>query len=87
MFCLVKNYFIYILYIVCIYLFDPQHIESAIQDCTRAIELDPDYVKAYIRRSKLYERNDKLDEALEDLKKVLEIDRNYTEAAYNARVY
>lgn len=43
-------------------------------------------MKAYIRRSKLYERSDKLDEALEDLKKVLEIDRNYTEAAYNARV-
>lgn len=63
-----------------------QHIESAIQDCTRAIELDPDYLKAYIRRSKLFERNDKLDEALEDLKKILEIDRNYAEAAYNARV-
>lgn len=70
-----------------VYLSNPQHIEGAIQDCTRAIELDPDYVKAFIRRSKLYERNDKLDEALEDLKKVLEIDRNYTEAAYNARVY
>lgn len=55
-------------------------------DCTRAIELDPDYLKAYLRRSKLYERNDKLDEALEDLKKVLEIDRNYAEAAYSARV-
>lgn len=63
-----------------------QHIESAIQDCTRAIELDPYYVKALIRRSKLFERNDKLDEALEDLKKVLEIDGNYTEAAHNARV-
>lgn len=63
-----------------------QNIESAIQDCTRAIELDPDYLKAYIRRSKLFERNDKLDEALEDLKKVLEIDRNHVESAYNARV-
>lgn len=73
-----------ILYIL--YLSYLQHIESAIQDCTRAIELDPDYLKAYIRRSKLFERNDKLDEALDDLKKVLEIDRNYTEAAYNARV-
>lgn len=64
----------------------PQNIESAIQDCTRAIELDSDYLKAYVRRSKLFERNDKLDEALEDLKKVLEIDRNYTEAMYNAKV-
>lgn len=63
-----------------------QNIESAIQDCTRAIELDPDYLKAYVRRSKLFERNDKLDEALEDLKKVLEIDRNHVESAYNARV-
>jgi len=34
----------------------------------------------------LFERNDKLDEALDDLKKVLEIDRNYAEVAYNARV-
>jgi tetratricopeptide (TPR) repeat protein len=63
-----------------------QNIESAIQDCTRAIELDPNYLKAYIRRSKLFERNDKLDEALEDLKKVLDIDRNHVESAYNARV-
>jgi len=34
----------------------------------------------------LFERNDKLDEALDDLKKVLEIDQNYAEVAYNARV-
>lgn len=70
-------------YLLLIYL---KHIESAIQDCTRAIELNPDYLKAYIRRSKLFERNDKLDEALEDLKKVLELDCDYAEAAYNARV-
>jgi len=34
----------------------------------------------------LFERNDKLDEALDDLKKVLEIDKSYVEAAYNAQV-
>lgn len=34
----------------------------------------------------MFERNDKLDEALDDLKKVLEIDKNYAEVAYNARV-
>ncbi|XP_050435812.1 tetratricopeptide repeat protein 1 [Adelges cooleyi] len=62
------------------------NIESAIQDCTRAIELDPSYLKAYIRRSKLYERNDKLDEALEDLKKVIEVDKYYGEAAYHATI-
>ncbi|CAH1722817.1 tetratricopeptide repeat protein 1 [Aphis gossypii] len=62
------------------------NIESAIQDCTHAIELDPDYLRAYTRRSKLFERNDKLDEALDDLKKVLEIDPRYGEVAYDARV-
>lgn len=68
------------------YLFYLQNIESAIQDCTHAIELDPDYLRAYTRRSKLFERNDKLDEALDDLKKVLEIDPRYGEVAYDARV-
>lgn len=32
------------------------------------------------RRAKLYEENDKLDESLEDYKKVLELDSNCTEA-------
>lgn len=32
------------------------------------------------RRAKLYEENDKLDESLEDFKKVLELDSNCTEA-------
>jgi len=63
-----------------------QDIESAIKDCTRAIELDSYYIKAYLRRSKLFERNDKLDEALRDLKKVIEIDHRYPEVAYNATV-
>lgn len=69
------------LYLICL-----KHIESAIQDCTRAIELNPNYLKVYIRRSKLLERTDKLDEALEDIKKVLEIDCVHVEAAYYARV-
>ncbi|KAK6622421.1 hypothetical protein RUM44_002232 [Polyplax serrata] len=53
---------------------------EAIDDCTKAVELNPNYVKAYIRRAKLYEDTDKLDEALEDYKKILELDPNYSEA-------
>ncbi|XP_033209607.1 tetratricopeptide repeat protein 1 [Belonocnema kinseyi] len=53
---------------------------SAIRDCTKAIELDPNYVKAYLRRANLYEETDKLDEALEDFKKVLTFDPSHTES-------
>ncbi|TRZ03803.1 hypothetical protein DNTS_027795 [Danionella cerebrum] len=48
--------------------------ESAISDCSKAIELNPDYIRAILRRAELYEKTDKLDEALEDYKTVLEKD-------------
>ncbi|XP_068565411.1 tetratricopeptide repeat protein 1 [Cebidichthys violaceus] len=54
--------------------------DKAILDCTRAIELNPDYVRALLRRAELHEQTDKLDEALEDYKKVLDLDQNQTTA-------
>ncbi|XP_010869519.2 tetratricopeptide repeat protein 1 [Esox lucius] len=48
--------------------------ENAIADCTKAIELNPSYVRAILRRAELYEKTDKLDEALEDYKTALEKD-------------
>lgn len=48
--------------------------ESAIADCSEAIKLNPTYLKAIMRRAELYEKTDKLDEALEDYKKTLELD-------------
>lgn len=54
--------------------------EKAISDCTRATELNPDYVRAWLRRAELHEQTEKLDEALEDYKKVLELDPNQTNA-------
>lgn len=59
--------------------------ESAISDCTKAIELNPDYTKAYIRRAQLHEETEKLDEALEDFKKVLTFDPGHKEANYAVR--
>ncbi|KAI4501113.1 hypothetical protein M0802_003916 [Mischocyttarus mexicanus] len=59
--------------------------ESAISDCTKAIELNPSYVKAYVRRAQLYEEVDKLDEALEDYKKILTFDPTHSEANYAVR--
>ncbi|KAL8211705.1 UNVERIFIED_CONTAM: Tetratricopeptide repeat protein 1 [Gekko kuhli] len=48
--------------------------EAAIGDCSKALELNPDYIKALLRRAELYEKTEKLDEALEDYKTVLEKD-------------
>lgn len=45
-----------------------------------AIELNPDYVRALLRRAELYEQTEKLDEALEDYKKVLDHDPNQASA-------
>ncbi|XP_026749366.1 tetratricopeptide repeat protein 1-like [Galleria mellonella] len=53
---------------------------KAIKDCTKAIELDEKYVKAYIRRAQSYEATDKLDESLADYKKILELDPGHKEA-------
>ncbi|XP_074865694.1 tetratricopeptide repeat protein 1 isoform X2 [Carettochelys insculpta] len=48
--------------------------EAALSDCSKAIELDPNYIRALLRRAELYEKTEKLDEALEDYKIVLEKD-------------
>lgn len=53
---------------------------SAIDDCTKAIEHNPKYLKALLRRATLYEEEDKLDESLEDFKKILELDPANVEA-------
>ncbi|XP_065211133.1 tetratricopeptide repeat protein 1 [Planococcus citri] len=54
--------------------------ESAIQDCTKAVELNSSYLRAILRRAVLYEETEKLDESLEDYKKVLELDPTNKEA-------
>ncbi|KAH8359049.1 hypothetical protein KR093_004080 [Drosophila rubida] len=56
--------------------------KSAIDDCTKAIELYPQYVRALIRQVyiRLYEGEDRLDEALTDYKSVYEIDPGQREA-------
>ncbi|CAJ0968358.1 unnamed protein product [Ranitomeya imitator] len=51
--------------------------EPAIAD---SIELNPDYIRALLRRAELYEKTDKLDEALADYKSVLEKDLSCRQA-------
>ncbi|NWI90829.1 TTC1 protein, partial [Pitta sordida] len=54
--------------------------EAALTDCTKAVELDPHYIRALLRRAELHEKTKKLDEALEDYKAVLEKDPSVHQA-------
>lgn len=53
---------------------------QAIKDCTSALEIDRCYIKARLRRAQTYECEEKLEDALEDYKKILELDRSCTPA-------
>ena len=48
--------------------------EKALENCSEAIELNPNYVKAILRRAQTYEDTDKPHEAMKDFEKVLELD-------------
>ncbi|XP_078087296.1 tetratricopeptide repeat protein 1 [Mustelus asterias] len=54
--------------------------EEAISDSTKAIELNPNYIRAILRRAELYEKTEKLDEALQDYKTILEKDPSVGQA-------
>ncbi len=51
-----------------------ERFQEVVDDCTAALELQPSYLKALVRRSAAYERIDKLDEALADAKAAHELD-------------
>lgn len=48
--------------------------DEAVEDCTRALEFDPKYVKALLRRIKAYESLDKLEECLADMDAALALE-------------
>lgn len=60
--------------------------QSAIEDCTHSLDYKPDYVRALLRRAKLYEETEKLEEALKDYNSVLELDPTVPDARRAAQV-
>jgi len=50
--------------------------EDCISDCTKAIELDTTYLKAYLRRAKCYMDTEQYEEAVRDYEKLTKMDRN-----------
>lgn len=47
------------------------HFQDAVDDCTHALKLKEDYVKALLRRCASYEKTDDMENALLDAKKVI----------------
>ena len=58
---------------------------SALDDCTQALQIDPDDVKALYRRALAYEASGNLTEAFNDLKYLLSVDPRNKEATELAR--
>ncbi|GFO13168.1 Dnaj homolog subfamily c member 7-like, partial [Plakobranchus ocellatus] len=50
-------------------------LEEAIQDCSRALELDDTYLKAYMRRAKCYTDTELYDEAVRDYEKIYKMSK------------
>uniref|UniRef100_A0A8C6RZM8 Sperm-associated antigen 1 n=1 Tax=Nannospalax galili TaxID=1026970 RepID=A0A8C6RZM8_NANGA len=51
-----------------------QNWSSAFHDCEKVLELEPGNIKALLRRATTYKHQNKLQEAREDLKKVLDVE-------------
>ena len=50
-----------------------QQYQEAVKDCSSAIDLDGEYLKAWHRRARAYEGLDDMDRALRDVQKVISI--------------
>lgn len=54
--------------------------EETIKECTKALELNPSYMKALVRRGEAHEKLEHYEEAIADMKKVLELDPSHDQA-------
>nr|CAB3465701.1 unnamed protein product [Digitaria exilis] len=54
--------------------------DETIKECTKALELNPSYLKALIRRAEAHEKLEHYEEAIADLKKVIELDPSNQQA-------
>lgn len=61
--------------------------KEAIEDCTKSLELDPDFFKVYLRRADCYMKTEQFEEAVRDYKAAQQLDpsnREVKEAVRNA---
>ena len=65
----------------------PPDLQGAIDDCNAALEIDPKYIKAYVRRGTLLDRLGRYDEAVKDFEVAdrLDADGGYNSMAESSR--
>ena len=51
-------------------------LDDCIKDCTKAIELDESYLKAYSRRAKSYMEKEDYEQAVIDYEKIYKLDKS-----------
>lgn len=59
--------------------------EDTIKECTKALELNSTYMKALLRRGEAHEKLEHFEEAIVDLKKILELDPSNSQAQRSIR--
>ena len=59
---------------------------GAVEDCTEAIDLNSNYLKAILRRAQIYEDTDRPHESMKDFERVLELDPKHIESIVAVRV-
>lgn len=59
--------------------------EETIKECTKALELNPTYMKALARRGEAHEKLEHYEEAIADMKKILELDPSNDQAKRTIR--
>ncbi|KAE8056096.1 hypothetical protein FH972_012892 [Carpinus fangiana] len=59
--------------------------EETIKECTKALELNPTYMKALTRRGEAHEKLEHYEEAIADMKKILELDPSNDQAKRTIR--
>ncbi|RDX90209.1 Tetratricopeptide repeat protein 1 [Mucuna pruriens] len=59
--------------------------ENTIKECTKALELNSVYIKALVRRGEAHEKLEHFEEAIADMKKILEIDPSNDQARKTIR--
>ncbi|KAL9339469.1 hypothetical protein Peur_068484 [Populus x canadensis] len=59
--------------------------EDTIKECSKAIELNPSYMKALVRRGEAHEKLEHFEEAIADMKKILELDPSNDQAKRTIR--
>ncbi|RYR18403.1 hypothetical protein Ahy_B03g063022 [Arachis hypogaea] len=58
----------------CLYAVEPPMSIITVKECTKALYLNPVYIKALVRRGEAHEKLEHFEETIADMKKILEID-------------